>query len=62
MSHVHRAIPSMSRIKAFTGPVRSPENRKAHGGICQVDACTCGSRRLSNRNAGAIEMGKWQTG
>ena len=59
MKHVHAALPSRREKRPFTGPVRSPPNVKAHDGICQVDFCECGAKRMSNRNAGAIEMGRW---
>lgn len=59
-----RACPEHRAIKAedfgFTGPVRSDENRAAHGNICQVETCACGGQRRTNINQHHREVGEWK--
>ncbi len=56
--HTHRM--SRSRDRGFSGPVRQPENRAAHGGICVIDTCACGATRHTNRNGLHVERGAWR--
>lgn len=47
-------------VRPFTGPVKHPQNRVAHGGYCLLEVCeTCGSERRTNLNQGAVERGRW---
>jgi len=55
--HTHK--PKTSKEVPFSHAVASPENARAHGGVCIVDTCRCGAVRRTNRNAGQIERGPW---
>lgn len=41
------------------GPVRTPQNEAAHGGVCIVDTCSCGAERRTNVNGRHVEPGEW---
>lgn len=67
--HTHR--PSTSRAvrqaeadstRCYTGPVRfdGRANPAAHGGVCFVQRCACGARRVVNASAGHREIGAWE--
>jgi hypothetical protein len=56
-THRHRTIGTTTRC--YTGPVRSPENRAAHGNVCHVDRCLCGAERLTNVNGPHVEQSEW---
>ena len=58
-SHIHRAVPELSRTVGFAGPVSREQNPVAHGGVCTIDTCRCGAQRKTNHNAGQIERGSW---
>lgn len=65
--HTHRPSRSREAIRAslrpypFTGPVRfdNRANPAAHGGVCFVQRCACGARRVVNASAGYLEYGDW---
>jgi hypothetical protein len=48
-----------TRIMPFFGPVSRDENPSAHGGVCIVETCACGSMRKMNLNNGHREAGSW---
>jgi hypothetical protein len=58
-THKHKAIPRLSRVRPFFGPVAQPQTPEAHGGSCSVDTCRCGATRLTNENGGRQERGHW---
>lgn len=43
----------------YSGPVSKDENRSAHGNVCVIETCTCGSIRKSNINGMHVEKGEW---
>ena len=55
--HKHRATDSIDR--PFEGPVRTPENRAAHGNITRTETCRCGATRRTNINQGYMGRGPW---
>lgn len=55
----HRHRVTRTDIRTFSGPVRQPENRAAHGNVCFWDHCDCGAIRKTNANAGQTEKGQW---
>ena len=56
-THQHRL--HTTRIVGFRGPVRTPENRAAHGNICEIATCRCGATRETNVNQDHFERGQW---
>ena len=59
MAHRHLRLPQGRSVTSYRGPVASPENPQAHGGVCFVDRCRCGATRKTNSNGGALERGPW---
>lgn len=57
MTHRHRAIRTVTRC--FSGPVRWPENRAAHGNVEERSYCRCGAERRANVNGRHVERGAW---
>jgi hypothetical protein len=57
--HRHRAIPRLSCVRPFFGPVAQPQTPEAHGNVCVVSTCRCGATRLTNENGGRQERGPW---
>ena len=57
--HAHTPDPAKSFDIPFTGPVREPPLKSAHGHFCHVHICHCGMVRKTNFNKGALEMGRW---
>jgi len=55
--HKHRI--KFRSIVPFSGPVADPQNRMAHGNLCQIDLCSCGAERRTNCNLGYRERGPW---
>jgi hypothetical protein len=46
--------------RCYTRPVRCPENRAAHGGVCVVEVCgACAAERRTNINGTHVERGSW---
>ena len=59
-THRHRAIKSATKTYSYAGPIEGArENPRAHGGICEVEACKCGATRAANISAGHVEQGRW---
>lgn len=56
-AHRHRV--KDTAVLPFFGPVSRRENRAAHGGVCLVDHCACGARRMRNVNGRHLERGDW---
>lgn len=55
----HRHRVKDTAVLPFFGPVSRRENRAAHGGVCLVDQCACGARRMRNVNGRHLERGDW---
>jgi len=62
-AEMHKHRKKYETDTAYSGPVRSHrQNRKAHGGICVIEVCSCNAVRKVNKNAGAVERGEWVGG
>jgi hypothetical protein len=57
--HRHRTW-LRTRPRPFSGAVRVPENKRAHGGHSEIHTCSCGATKRVNRNGAHSEHGKWE--
>jgi hypothetical protein len=57
--HIHHAIHKLQRERCYGGPVSDRENPRAHGGIVEIDVCSCGAERRTNVNGLHRERGSW---
>lgn len=58
--HKHRAVPSRSRVTAWTGCVGDHRcSGRAHGGVTIVDVCSCGAQRHVESNGGSKTSSGW---
>lgn len=55
----HRPLPWLTADYGFSGAVAQPENRAAHGNICQRETCRCGAVRRTNVNGAHTETTGW---
>jgi hypothetical protein len=58
----HRHTTKTSRIQGYTGGVATPGRRqdpRAAGAICEVETCSCGAERRTNKNQGHRETSGW---
>lgn|GEM_PF-4934588 len=56
---MHSAVTSKTR--PFTGAVGPSleQNPAAHGGVCEIQICSCGAHRSVNLNGAHEEVGEW---
>jgi len=57
--HRHRAIPSRTETRPFSGPVGRHPDPRAHGNVCEVEFCSCGAVRRTNVNRRWMETSGW---
>lgn len=57
INHRHRVI--RAEIRPYGGPVATPGNPTARGGVTETQRCECGAVRRVNVNGRAEEVGPW---
>lgn len=55
----HKHAPRYSETIGFTGAVSGAYNPSAHGGVTEIQECTCGAQRRVNINGAHEEIGSW---
>lgn len=59
-SHKHRNVPKLTRTYGFSGCVAPHNcNPASHGGVVDLEECSCGATRSLNINGSHIERGSW---
>ena len=62
--HKHKA--KVTTMRGYSGTAAGAhytprgEERRAHGGVCHVERCSCGATRETNSNGRYDERGTWQ--
>lgn len=61
----HRHRPARTETWGFWGPVVPLNDRRyhpaAHGGVVEVEICSCGAQRRTNINGWYRERGDWKS-